>query len=154
MIKKADAVSQPGKLPTIPSKVAFQPAVGPWKSLSTPRGTEVLARGWIAQDEPAVFLLNEQLQQRWHYRLPLSNEKPAAFMVSGSMDPTTGQPLWALSQSNNFVHLLRGDGILTDHMQFEEPIRGLGLVPVGNRLMLYVAHAQRIATYAVGSKLQ
>ncbi len=152
--KKADAVSQPGKLPTIPSKVAFQPAVGPWKSLSTPRGTEVLARGWIAQDEPAVFLLNEQLQQRWHYRLPLSNEKPAAFMVSGSMDPTTGQPLWALSQSNNFVHLLRGDGILTDHMQFEEPIRGLGLVPVGNRLMLYVAHAQRIATYAVGSKLQ
>ena len=148
--KKSDAGKLPGKQAAVPSKVAFQPAAGPWKSVTTPQGTAILARGWIAQDEPAVFLLNEQLQQQWHYRLPLADEPRSTLFASANIDPTTGQVLWAITQANNVIHLLRGDGIVTDHVQFDEPVRGLGLVPVGNRLVLYVAHAKRIATYTVG----
>ena len=147
--KKTGAGTLPGKQPTVPSRVAFQPAAGPWKSLPSPQGTAILARGWIAQDEPAVFLLNEQLQQQWHYRLPLTDGLNT-LIASANIDPATGQPLWAITQANNVVHLLRGDGIVTDHVQFDEPVRGLGLVPVGNRLVLYVAHAKRIATFSVG----
>jgi len=150
--KKADPGKLPSKLPAVPTKVAFQPAAGPWKSLPTPQGTAILARGWIAQDEPGVFLLNEQLQQQWHYRLPLTEERISTLIASANIDPATGQPLWAITQANNVVHLLRGDGIVTDHVQFDEPVRGLGLVPVGNRLVLYVAHSKRIASYTVGGK--
>lgn len=147
-----DKKSDSSKLPTAPSKIAFQPAAGPWKSLSTAQGTVILARGWIAQDEPAVFLLNEQLQQRWLYRLPLTEDRISSLTTTANIDPATGQPLWAITQGNGVVHILPGDGILTDHMQFDEPVRGLGLVPVGNRLVLYVAHPKRIATYSVGGK--
>ena len=150
--KKSDVSSLPAKLPTVPSKIAFQPAAGPWKSLSTSHGTTTLARGWIAQDEPGVFLLNDQLQQRWLYRLPLSEERISTLIATANIDPARGQPLWAITLGNNVVHLLPGDGILTDHMQFEEPVRGLGLVPVGNRLVLYVAHPKSVATYSVGGK--
>lgn len=144
--KKTDV----GKSPTVPSKIAFQPAAGPWKSLPTSHGTSILARGWIAQDEPGLFLLNEQLQQQWHYRLPLDEERISTLIASANIDPATGQPLWAITQANNVVHLLRGDGIVTDHVQFDDAVRGLGLVPVGNRLVLYVAHSRRVATYIVG----
>ncbi len=150
--KKPDAGKLPSKAVAVPTKVAFQPAPGPWKSLLTPQGTAILARGWIAQDEPAVFLLNEQLQQQWHYRLPLADDRINTLITSANIDPATGQPLWAITQANNVVHLLRGDGIVTDHVQFAEPVRGLGLVPIGSRLVLYVAHANRIATYSVGGK--
>lgn len=150
--KKSESGKPSGTSTNVPTKVAFQPAAGPWKSLPTPQGTAILARGWIAQDEPGVFLLNEQLQQQWHYRLPLPEERNNNFIASANIDPATGQPLWAITQNNNVVHLLRGDGIVTDHVRFDEPVRGLGLVPVGNRLVLYVAHAKRIATYTVGGK--
>ena len=148
--KKSDAGKLPSKLPPVPSKLAFQPAAGPWKSVHTEAGVATLARGWIAQDEPGVFLLNEQLQQQWHYRLPLNTGNQSALIASANVDPTTGQALWAITQANEVVHLLRGDGVVTDHMQFADPIRGLGLVPVGNRLMLYVAHDKRVAIYQVG----
>lgn len=149
---KSDIGKLPSKLPSVPTKVAFQPAAGPWKSLSSPRGTAVLARGWIAQDEPGVFLLNEQLQQRWHYRLPLAEDRFNTLITTANIDPATGQSLWAVTQTNNVVHLLPGDGMLTDHVQFNEPVRGLGLVPVGDRLVLYVAHAKHVSTYSVGGK--
>ena len=148
--KKMDVGTLPNSKNSVPTKLAFQPAAGPWKSMRTPSGSATLARGWIAQDEPGVFLLNEQLQQQWSYRLPLVTEGRNALIASANMDPATGQALWAITQANDVVHLLRGDGVVTVHVQFDEPIRGLGLVPVGNRLMLYVALAKRITTYQVG----
>jgi hypothetical protein len=146
--------SETSKLPTVPAKVGFKPAAGPWKSLSTVGGTTILARGWIAQDEPAVILLNAQLQQHWHYRLPLTAERNSTLITTANIDPATGQSMWAISQGNRFVHILPGDGILMDHMQLDEPVHGLAMVPVGNRLVLYVAHPRSIATYSVGGKIQ
>lgn len=142
--------TEAGNLPTVPSKVAFQPAAGPWRSLSSASGTVILARGWIAQDEPGVFLLNDKLQQQWHYRLPLTKDRISTLISTANVDPATGQPLWAITQGNSVVHLLRGDGVVTDHVQFDEAVRGLGLVPVGDRLVLFVAHPRRIAKYTVG----
>jgi len=148
--RKADVGTLPNSKNSLPNKLAFQPAAGPWKSVKTSSGLATLARGWIAQDEPGVFLLNEQLQQQWSYPLPLVTERRSALIASANVDPATGQALWAITQANDVVHLLRGDGVVTDHLQLDEPIRGLGLVPVGNRLMLYVAHPKRISTYQIG----
>ncbi len=148
--KKSAVAGAPQSQPVKLSKLAFQPAAGPWKSIRTTSGSTTLARGWIAQDEPGVFLLNEQLQQQWHYRLPIVTEGQSTLIATASVDPATGQALWAVAQANDVVHLLRGDGIVTDHMRLSDPVRGLGLVPVGNRLMLYVAHPKRIAIYSIG----
>ncbi len=139
----------------LPRKIAFQPAVGPWRTLQyLPPGeshktTSILARGWIAQDEPGVFLLDESLQQQWHYRLPITVNKDAWLITSGCVDPATGQPIWAVSQSNETVHLLRGDGVITDNFRLDEPVIGLGLIPNGERLLLYIAHANELKQYSV-----
>jgi hypothetical protein len=146
---RANALAASQNPVEIPRKLSFQPADGPWKSIKTAEGSSILARGWIAQDEPAVFMLNEQLQQQWHYRMPLMTDKSAMAMVTTCIDPTSGQPIWAVSQSNQVIHLLRGNGTLTDHFQLEQPIRGLGLLPVGDRTMLYVAHPRGVAIYTL-----
>jgi hypothetical protein len=130
----ADAESEPNKT-NLPRKVAFQPAAGPWKTIQYQRvgenqpSTSILARGWIAQDEPGVFMLDEQLQQQWHYRLPITTNKDAWIIASACVDPASGQPTWVISQSNEIVHVLRGDGGITDSFRLDEPVVGLGLVP-------------------------
>ncbi len=138
-------------LSSVSRKVGFQPADGPWRSIHTPNGTSILARGWIAQDEPAIFMLNDQLQQQWHYRMPLVLEKGSVNMVTACVDPESGQSFWAISQGNQVVHLVRGNGTLTDHFQLDETIRGLALIPIGKTMQLYIAHPRNIDIYSISA---
>lgn len=133
-----------------PTKLSFQPSTGPWKTVRIGNASVTLARGWVAQDEPGVFLLNEKLQQQWHYRTALMGQQNQWVSVAGCKDPSSGQTMWALNQGDNTIHLLRGDAAVTDHFQVDETIRGLGLAPSGNRLRLYVAHPHQIVTYEIG----
>lgn len=146
------AKTDTGDTKQLPKRLAFQPAAGPWKRVGVGEDSVVLARGWIAQDEPAVFLLDSRLQQQWHYRMPLTTANDSLQFSTASIDPTTGQPLWALCHTSQTIHLLRGDGIVTDHFHVDAPVRGLGLVPEGNQLVLYVAHPQVVTKYTVGTK--
>lgn len=138
-------------------KVAFQPATGPWRTIQfqlageSKKTTSILARGWIAQDEPGVFLLDENLQQQWHYRLPITANKDAWLITSACVDPASGQPIWVVSQSDATIHLLRGDGVITDNFRLDDPVLGLGLVPSGERLLLFVAHANGIKQFSVSA---
>ncbi len=140
----------PGKGAAVPTKVAFQPASGPWKTVPTREGYATLARGWIAQDEPGVFLLNEQLQQQLALPNAAGNRSKRADGGNCECRSCDQSAAVALSQSNEVVHLLRGDGAVTDHMRLDEPVRGLALVPVGNQLILYVAHEGKMVTYRIG----
>ena len=78
--------------PTGP-RLAFQPDQGPWIVGQEQGQSWTLARGWLATDEPALFLLDEQQKQRWHYRMPLQR-KPSFVIYSVANDPTSGQAIW------------------------------------------------------------
>lgn len=133
---------------TTNASVAFQPDRGPWILGRDRDRTWTLARGWLAVDEPAVFLLDEQRKQHWHYRMPL--EPDAAVVVSSvGNDPATGQAVWAVLSGKQTIHILRADGRIIDHFRTAEPVVGLSLQPNGARLELTVIHPRQAIRYAI-----
>ena len=131
-----------------PQRLAFQPDQGPWIVGHDHMKTWTLARGWLAADEPALFLLDEQRNQRWHYRMPLAPEQSAA-TYSVATDPSSGQALWAVLSGKQTIHILRADGRIIDHFRTTESVVGLSLQPNGARLELSVVHAGQAVRYAV-----
>jgi hypothetical protein len=130
------------------NRLAFQPDVGPWQTWRDATQELTLARGWLASDEPAVFLLDSSLQRRWHYRMPVQSP-PAWTGVSSATDPRSGQPVWAISTTDHTVHVLRADGLLIDHFRPELPVVGLSLLPNGARLELILVHPDERIRYAL-----
>jgi hypothetical protein len=128
-------------------RLNFNPAAGPWLTWngSDSHGPLTLARGWLAAGEPAWFLLNQQLQPVWHSLAP-TTQPPPYRLGCVATDPATGQPLWAVMETDRTIHLLRADG-LVDHFRVEEPIKGLSLVPHGATLNLVLVHSDRLQTY-------
>lgn len=133
---------------SVQPRLAFQPNQGPWVVGHERDRTWTLARGWLAADEPALFLLDEQRKQRWHYRMPLEPE-PLSPAFSVATDPTTGQALWAVLSGKQTIHLMRADGRIIDHFRTAQPVVGLSLQPNGARLELSVVHAGQAVRYAV-----
>jgi hypothetical protein len=130
----------------IPQRIGFLPAPGRWQACSESDGSYVLARGWLAADEPALFLLDANLKQLWHYRMPLAPPTSQQLSCAGR-DPTSGLPVWCVVDGNQTVHLLRADGIGSDHLRLAQEIRGISLVASGNQLLLHVVHANESVTY-------
>ncbi len=129
-------------------RLAFQPSQGPWIMGHERERTWTLARGWLAVDEPALFLLDEQRQQHWHYRMPLeAGRSPAVRSVA--IDPSSGQAIWAVLSGTQTIHVLRADGRIIDHFRAAEPVVGLSLQPNGARLELGVVHAGQAVRFAV-----
>jgi hypothetical protein len=120
--------------------------MGPWSMWQDDKSSATLARGWITADEPAAFLLDQQLRQLWHAPLPITDEGDA-FLATVAHDPVTGQPLWVVAQPSSTLHFFRFDGTLVDHCQLAEPVRGLALIPSGNEMHLWVAHAHSVTQY-------
>ncbi len=124
----------------------FTPACGPWIQWRDAKRTLTLARGWLASDEPAVYVLDDKLQQLWH--APLAIQEGAEICgASVALDPVSNQPLWVLATEASTLHFLRADGQFVDDCRLPEEVRGLALVPVGQELRLWVAYHQRIAQY-------
>lgn len=128
--------------------VAFQPDRGPWILGHDSNRILTLARGWLAAGEPAVFLLDEQRKQHWHYRMPLERDAAA---VAGSVgnDPASGQAVWAVLSGTRTIHILRADGRIIDHFRNAEPVVGLALQPNGARLELTIIHPRQAIRYAL-----
>lgn len=129
-------------------RLTFQPDAGPW--LAWRDGTQelTLARGWLATDEPAVFLLDSTLLQRWHYRMPLQGQQVWT-SESVAQDPHSGQPVWGLSTADNTIHLMRADGLIIDHFRVAEPLIGVAVTPNGERLELTLVHTRQTVRYSV-----
>lgn len=134
--------------PVVQRQLKFVPAAGPWSIWHGNHTSATLARGLVARDDPAVFLLDDQLRQVWHAPLPISDGGDG-FLASVADDPVSGQPLWVVSQPAQTLHFFRVDGNLVDHCQFPEPIRGLALVPSGNELHLWIAHPNSLDQYRI-----
>lgn len=137
--------------PVIERQLKFVPAAGPWSTWQGTKTSATLARGQIARDEPAVFMLDRQLRQLWHAPLPLS-QGADVFLASVADDPVSGQPLWAVAQPAQTLHLFRADGELVDHGRFSEAICGVALVPIGNELHLWLAHAKALVHYRLSAR--
>ncbi|MEO8270522.1 MAG: hypothetical protein ABI557_12435, partial [Aureliella sp.] len=129
-------------------RLAFQPNQGPWVVGHERERSWTLARGWLAADEPTLFLLDEQRKQHWHYRMPLEPESSSA-VFSVAIDPSSGQAVWALLSGKQTIHVLRADGHIIDHFRTEEPVVGLSLQPNGAKLELSVVHPGQAVRYAV-----
>lgn len=141
--------SRPAGTSSLPSKLAFQPAAGPWHTWRDSQTQLTLARGWLAQDEPALFLLDDQLQIRWHHRMPLNADSNWPYL-SAAQDPGTGQPVWAVAESgsgHSTVHIMRADGLVSDHFGVRGELRGLTLAAEGSRLVLRLVQAQTAVSY-------
>lgn len=137
----------------LPKQIGFTPALGRWQALGQglqqvsgqTDGNLVLARGWLAADEPALFLLDGNLKQLWHYRMPLV--VPGAQQLSCvGRDPASGMPVWCVVDGNQTIHLLRADGV-SDHFRGDQEIRGISLAASGNQLLLYLVSANETASY-------
>jgi hypothetical protein len=142
------AASLDGRVGQTPAKLGFQPDQGPWVTWRDGDLPLTLASGWLAKDEPAVFMLDQQLQRLWHYRMPLQVNK-AWSLVAVANDPASGQVVWAVSSSAHTLHVLRADGMVTDHFSVQEALVGIALVPSGSRLILIVVHPQETIRYAL-----
>lgn len=129
-------------------RLSFQPDAGPWPAWRDGTQELTLARGWLATDEPAVFLLDSSLLQRWHYRMPLQGQQ-AWTSASVAQDPRSGQPVWGISTADNTIHLLRADGLIIDHFRVAEPLIGVALTPNGDRLELTLVHSRETVRYSV-----
>lgn len=140
------ASAHPTLSPVVERQLKFTPASGPWSMWHDEKASATLARGWLAADEPAAFLLDEQLRQLWHVPLPIT-EDPGLTMSSVAQDPVSGQPLWVVVQPGSTLHFFGLDGTLVDHCQLAEPVRGLALIPSGNEMHLLVAHARSVVKY-------
>ncbi len=143
-------------------QLGFWPARGPWLACSSkpspasvntagrqaPVETLILARGWIAQDEPAAFLLDSNLRVRWHARMALQPEQAAPPMLSAATDPNIGMATWALADAEQTIYLMRSDG-RTDHFRISDRLIGLSLFAKGERLMLQAVEPNQSVTYEV-----
>lgn len=132
----------------LPKTLSFTPATGPWSVWEDASSRWVLARGWLAADEPALFMLDNTLAPQWHYRLPSATTKPRAALSSVAKDPGTGQAVWAISELDRTVHLVRADGG-SDHFRVQKPLVGLALTPSGARLVLTLIHVDETVRYDV-----
>ncbi len=142
-IRRLDADSSP-----LPKQLAFQPDTAPWLSCSDGSRELTLARGWLAKDEPAVFMLDQNLSQLWHCRMPLQTDMSLSNMTA-ARDPISGQPVWAITANGRIVHFLRADGRIIDHFVAQHELRGLTLVPSGDHLELSLLLDEEAVRYEV-----
>jgi hypothetical protein len=135
--------------------LSFTPAAGPWSAWEDETTRRVLARGWLAEGEPALFLLDHTLAPLWHHRMPLATSQPTGTPPQGSpssalrsvaKDPGSGQAVWAISDHERTIHLVRADGS-SDHFRVRKPLVGLALTPSGPRLILTLVHADETVRF-------
>ena len=135
--------------PSIPSTLDFAPAAGPWLSCSrVDHGTFTLARGWVAKDEPALFVLDAQFKPRWHRRIGLQEAGGNVPIVATAVDPATGLPTWIYADEEQTIYLLRADGV-TDHFRLADRFIGLTLGAEGTRLVMNVIRQNATQRYSL-----
>lgn len=129
-------------------QLQFAPAGGPWIQWRDQKHTLTLAKGWLASDEPAVYVLDDKLQQMWH--APLAIQEGAEICgASVAMDPTSNQPLWVVATDASTLHFFRADGQLVDDCRLTGEICGVALVPMGQELRLWVALQDKLVQYRI-----
>jgi hypothetical protein len=141
----------------------FWPAAGPWLSCSAhaPPGLAdqvaeeeeasqqwTLARGWLARNEPAAFLLDSQLRVRWHTRLALQPKFSQPPRLSAAVDPNSGLPTWVMADASHIIYLMRADG-LTDHFKISDNMLDVSLLARGARLLLQIVELEETRVYEI-----
>lgn len=131
---------------SILKQLQFHPARGPWIQWRDAKHSLTLARGWLASDEPAMYVLDDKLQQLWH--APLSIQAGAEiYGASVALDPISQQPMWVVATAASTLHFFRADGQLVDDCLLASSPRGVALVPVGQELKLWVAMRDKLIEY-------
>lgn len=139
---------------TLDATLTFQPMPGPWSDYQSGEEQFTLARGWLARDEAAVFLLQKELNPQWHFRMPLRIPATSWPLTSVAKDPATGLPVWVVveaepSSLRKTIHLFRSDGLISDHFRVDTPVSGVALQPLGDKLNLQIASLHELTTYEV-----
>ena len=129
-------------------QLGFEPDFGPWITWRNAEKTRTLARGWLAKDEPAVFMLGDDLRPMWHFRTPLSHGAGAPIKASVSQDPATGLAVWAFCDAEQTIYILREDAVV-DHFRVRDSFVGLGMHRSGSDLLLSLVFPNRSETYSI-----
>jgi len=129
-------------------KLAFQPLTGPWGTACTQSNWHSIAAGLLAKSEPAMFLLDAQLQPIGHQRLPTTAlQSSELYRIVHAQSPGNGAVFWAILEPSSVVHIIPVDGTWADHFRLGESLNGIALIAAGDRLNLLVAEADQIIAY-------
>ena len=145
-ITSKDKGGSPLAATNVLKQLQFSPARGPWIQWRDPKHSLTLARGWLASDEPAIYVLDDKLQQMWH--VPLAIQDGAEICgASVALEPATNQAMWVIATRASTLHFLRADGQLVDDCRLAGDIHGVSLVPMGQELRLWVAQNEQLIQY-------
>ncbi|MEM7473865.1 MAG: hypothetical protein AAF483_02675 [Planctomycetota bacterium] len=132
---------------SVPKKMlGFKPRSGSWIAWQDDSRSRVLARGWLARDEPAMLMLDEQFNPAWHFRMPIRKRAREDYIASVSKDPSTGLAVWLMADADQTIYLLREDGFV-EHFRFRDSVAGLSLSRSASALRLNVAFVDRLETH-------
>jgi hypothetical protein len=134
-------------LPEPQKNLTFSPSHGPWQTSRTTKLEQTLAAGWLADEELALFFLDDQLQPFWHHRLRTEKSNIGRHHIASAVSPGNGSIVWAVLDAANTIHLLRGDVMWSDHFRHTGRVSGIALVPSGDRLALLVASQSTITAF-------
>ncbi len=133
-----------------PKPLAIRPADGPWIETQSGGKTLLLGRGWLESDEPALFLLDSDLQPVWHYRIGLQTAPVSPRRVDVAQDPATGQAVWLYIDHHQTTYVLRQDG-LCDHFRRNQrgPTVAAGYRTEGDALFIELVYPDAIIRHRI-----
>lgn len=164
-----DTGTAQGVRPELSKELGFQPAAGNWLLVDAPTGGSEesrpqfgLAPGWLAEGEPAAFMVDQQLRQHWHYRLPQGFAQSVVATATIQL-PQTGEAVFALGSADGTLHLLKTvglagyteapelalTGVVADHFRLEPGFLGIALAAQGEQVVLRVVYPQETIQYQV-----
>ncbi len=125
----------------------FTPNLGPWAQNDSAKSKQYLATGLLGSDEPVLFVLDDQLQPLWSYRLPTAHSLQSLHQIAFATAPSNSATIWAILDATGTIHLLRGDVHWMDHFRNPTTPIGIAMQAVGDRLHLVVATANSLESY-------
>ena len=111
--------------------------------------SQLIGLGQNAQGKWNAIGLDDQLQQIWAIETgPQLHENFVSPIASAKLP--SGQPLWAIADSNQMVHLVTGNGQWLSEFEAEGKISGLCLQTIGDKTLMVISSQGGVECWDLG----
>ena len=111
--------------------------------------SQLIGLGQNEQGKWSAIGLDDQLKQLWAIEIGPQLHENFLSPIASTMLPS-GQPLWAIADSNQMVHLVAGKGQWLGEFQAEGKISGLCLQTIGNKTVMVISSAGGVECWELG----
>jgi len=112
-------------------------------------GSQLIGLGQNAQGKWNAIGLDDQLQQVWAIETGAQLHENFLSPIASAKLPS-GQPLWAVADSNQMVHLVAGSGQWLGEFEAEGKISGLCLQTIGARTVMVISSQAGVECWDLG----